>query len=50
LPEKIFKRAVTAFSQADVTLIIGTSAVVEPAASLGRLAKEQGAYTKFPYK
>ena len=44
LPAQIFEQAVNAFSQADVALIIGTSAVVEPAASLGRLAKQHGAY------
>ncbi|MCA9839536.1 MAG: hypothetical protein KC422_21685 [Trueperaceae bacterium] len=44
LPRQVFKEAVTAFYQAELALIMGTSAVVEPAASLARLAKEQGAY------
>ncbi len=33
-----------AFGGAEAALVIGTSAVVEPAASLGRLAKSAGAY------
>jgi NAD-dependent deacetylase len=35
---------VRAFSEADVALVIGTSAEVEPAASLGRIAYASGAY------
>ena len=37
------QKAIEAFASCDVALIIGTSAVVEPAASLARLAKQQGA-------
>ena len=37
-------QAERAFMTADVALVIGTSAVVEPAASLGRAAKASGAY------
>ncbi|MGL4611474.1 MAG: SIR2 family NAD-dependent protein deacylase [Trueperaceae bacterium] len=44
LPQSIFQKAVHAFTTCDVAMIIGTSAVVEPAASLGRLAKGQGAF------
>ena len=44
LPAAPFQRAVDAFEHADVALIVGTSAVVEPAASLGRLAAQNGAY------
>lgn len=44
LPQDTFQRAIYAFAEADLALIIGTSGVVEPAASLARLAKEQGAY------
>jgi NAD-dependent deacetylase len=44
LPQKVFERAITAFSSTEVALIIGTSSLVEPAASLGRLAAEQRAY------
>ncbi len=44
LPAKIFEQAVHVFNTAEVALVIGTSAVVEPAASLGLLAKQQGAY------
>lgn len=43
LPQEAFQTGVDAFSRADVALIIGTSAVVEPAASLGRLAAQAGA-------
>jgi NAD-dependent deacetylase len=35
---------VNAFAGCDDALIIGTSGVVEPAASLARLAKQQGAF------
>ena len=44
LPRDTFERAVRAFANADVALIIGTSGVVEPAASLARLAKTEGAF------
>ena len=44
LPAAPFQRAIDAFQDAEVALIIGTSAVVEPAASLGRLAAQNGAY------
>lgn len=44
LPQDIFQKAIQAFENCDVALIIGTSAVVEPAASLGRLAASQNAY------
>jgi NAD-dependent deacetylase len=44
LPEGAWERAVRAFSEADVALVIGTSAEVEPAASLGRIAYASGAY------
>lgn len=44
LPQAMFQNAIYAFAEADLALIIGTSGVVEPAASLARLAREQGAY------
>ena len=44
LPPGAFEAAAEAFQNADVALVVGTSAVVEPAASLGRLAKYGGAY------
>ncbi|WP_027883129.1 SIR2 family NAD-dependent protein deacylase [Meiothermus rufus] len=44
LPEGAFERAWQAFALAELALVIGTSAEVEPAASLGRLAAESGAY------
>ncbi len=44
LPEEAWARAEKAFLEADWALIIGTSAEVEPAASLGRLAFVSGAY------
>lgn len=43
LSEVVLERAAAAFSGADVALIIGTSGVVEPAASLGFLALGSGA-------
>ena len=43
LPEGVLERAAAAFRSAEVALIIGTSGVVEPAASLGRLALWGGA-------
>ncbi|RDI96155.1 NAD-dependent deacylase [Meiothermus sp. QL-1] len=44
LPPGAFERAERAFVQAEVALVIGTSAEVEPAASLGRIAHLSGAY------
>jgi len=44
LPRETFQQAIDAFAETDVALVVGTSAVVEPAASLARLAKEQGAF------
>jgi NAD-dependent deacetylase len=44
LPQTVFQKAVRAFASCEVALIIGTSGVVEPAASLARLAKQQGAF------
>lgn len=44
LPERAFEAGIDAFNRAEVALIIGTSAVVEPAASLGRMAAEAGAF------
>ncbi len=44
LDQNILSNAINAFTNADLALIIGTSAVVEPAASLARLAKQQGTY------
>ncbi|WP_299430591.1 NAD-dependent deacylase [uncultured Meiothermus sp.] len=44
LPPGSFERAERAFAQAEVALVVGTSAEVEPAASLGRLASLNGAY------
>ena len=44
LDADLLARAERAFMTAEVTLVIGTSAVVEPAASLGRVAKAAGAY------
>ena len=43
LPRDVLERAALAFETCDVALVIGTSSVVEPAASLGRIAKESGA-------
>lgn len=43
LPEAALEEAAEAFLRAEVALVIGTSAVVEPAASLGRLAAQGGA-------
>jgi NAD-dependent deacetylase len=45
LPQKAFEEAYQAFASCDVALVIGTSAEVEPAASLGRIAIFSGAYT-----
>ncbi len=44
LPPGALEMAQAAFASAEVALVVGTSAVVEPAASLGRLAKHAGAY------
>ena len=44
LPQDVFQKAIQAFETCDLALIIGTSAVVEPAASLGRLAASKNAY------
>lgn len=43
LPETVLARATAAFSGAEVALVIGTSGVIEPAASLGFLALRGGA-------
>lgn len=43
LPRATFDAAIHAFQHCDVALIIGTSSVVEPAASLARLAQSEGA-------
>ncbi len=43
LPEAVLARVTAAFSGADVAIIVGTSGVVEPAASLGFLALRRGA-------
>ncbi|TBH20735.1 SIR2 family NAD-dependent protein deacylase [Thermus thermamylovorans] len=44
LPEGAWERAERAFLEADLALVVGTSAEVEPAASLGRIAYASGAY------
>jgi NAD-dependent deacetylase len=44
LPRRELERAQLAFQTCEVALVIGTSGMVEPAASLGRLAKNRGAY------
>lgn len=44
LPAGAYQQAERAFAEAEVVLVIGTSAEVEPAASLGRLASLRGAY------
>ncbi len=43
LPRAILEQAWKTFEQCEVALVIGTSSLVEPAASLGRIAKESGA-------
>lgn len=43
LPEGIFERAGEAAERCDLFLVVGTSGVVEPAASLARLASRAGA-------
>jgi len=44
LPPTIFQDAINAFERCDLAIIIGTSGMVEPAASLAGLAKTNGAY------
>lgn len=44
VPSGAYGRAEQAFRTAEVALVVGTSGVVEPAASLGRLARLCGAY------
>ncbi len=44
LPEHVIDQAVRAAEQCDVMLVVGTSAVVHPAAALPRVAKSYGAY------
>jgi len=44
LPQGVLEQAWAAAGRASVMLVVGTSAVVEPAASLPRLAKARGAY------
>jgi NAD-dependent deacetylase len=44
LPRRELERAQQAFQTCELALVIGTSGVVEPAASLGRIAKNRGAY------
>lgn len=44
VPAPAYQVAEQAFRNAEVALVVGTSAVVEPAASLARLARASGAY------
>ena len=44
LPQAEFKNASAAAREAEVFIVIGTSGVVEPAASLVRIAKDAGAF------
>jgi NAD-dependent deacetylase len=44
LPAGAYRAAHEAFQAAEVALVVGTSALVEPAASLGRVARRAGAY------
>ncbi len=44
LPPGAFEAALAGFRSADLAMVIGTSALVEPAASLGRYAKHAGAF------
>jgi NAD-dependent deacetylase len=44
LPSEALHKALEAAESCDVFLIVGTSAVVQPAASLPRLARKHGAY------
>jgi len=43
LPERALQRAWEAFAQSEAALVVGTSGVVEPAASLARVARAYGA-------
>ena len=45
LPEDVFASAFEVASQAEVILVVGTSGIVEPAASLARLTKANGGIT-----
>ncbi|GMR04132.1 MAG: NAD-dependent deacylase [Thermodesulfobacteriota bacterium] len=44
LPEEVFRAALNAAARADFMMVIGTSGVVQPAASLAFKAKQAGAY------
>ena len=44
LPEEVMGNAFGASRQADLFLVIGTSALVYPAAGLPQIARERGAY------
>jgi NAD-dependent deacetylase len=44
LPRRELERAQLSFQTCEVALVIGTSGMVEPAASLGRITKNRGAY------
>lgn len=44
LPPEALQGATLAFARAEVALVVGTSGLVEPAASLGRLAAREGAF------
>jgi len=44
LPEEAFELALDAAQQADVVLVVGTSGVVQPAASLVEVARARGAF------
>ncbi len=44
LPQNTFQKAIQAFQNCDLAMVIGTSGVVEPAASLANLAKSKGAF------
>ncbi len=44
LPEEVMGNAFSAARQADLFLVIGTSALVYPAAGLPQIARERGAY------
>lgn len=45
LPPGVLNQAIRAIAEADVFLSVGTSAMVQPAASFAQLAREQGAVT-----
>jgi NAD-dependent SIR2 family protein deacetylase len=49
LPEPALAAALRSSANADVFLSIGTSSLVQPAASLPRLARERGAQFSPPY-